>query len=72
VIGGHLGAIDRAVEPHRCGEYPNFVENPGDVSRFFDAPTWARLRAVKAAYDPGDLFQGNHRIAPASELVSPG
>ena len=27
--------------------------------------TWARLRAVKAAYDPADLFVGNHHIPPA-------
>jgi len=33
--------------------------------RFFDADTWARLRQVKALYDPSDLFQGNHHIPPA-------
>ena len=27
--------------------------------------TWARLRAVKAAYDPADVFVGNHHIPPA-------
>ncbi|HEX5910405.1 MAG TPA: BBE domain-containing protein, partial [Thermoleophilaceae bacterium] len=64
-IGGYLGAIDRAVEPHRCGEYPNFVERPADASAFFDADTWARLRAVKGTYDPGELFRGNHYIPAA-------
>ena len=49
----------------RTGDYPNFVEQPADASAFFDADTWARLRAVKAAYDPSDLFKGNHHIPPA-------
>jgi hypothetical protein len=30
-----------------------------------DPATWARLRAVKAAYDPADVFVGNHHIPPA-------
>ena len=34
-------------------------------ARFFDADTWARLRQVKALYDPSDLFKGNHHIPPA-------
>ena len=38
---------------------------PTDASRFFDADTWARLRHVKALYDPSDLFKGNHHIPPA-------
>jgi FAD/FMN-containing dehydrogenase len=54
-----------AAQPHRAGHYPNFVEEPADASTFFDADTWARLRQVKALYDPEDLFQGNHHIPPA-------
>jgi hypothetical protein len=60
-----LGRLERAVLPWRVGDYPNFVERPVDASRFFDAATWRRLREVKAEYDPGDLFRGNHRIPPA-------
>jgi FAD/FMN-containing dehydrogenase len=55
-----LDALDAAVR--RVGEYPNFVEHPADAARFFDAETWARLRRVKAAYDPQDLFKANHHI----------
>jgi hypothetical protein len=47
------------------GDYPNFVEVPADASAFFDEATWARLRRVKAAYDPDDAVLGNHRIRPA-------
>ncbi|HEX5983074.1 MAG TPA: FAD-binding oxidoreductase [Solirubrobacterales bacterium] len=61
----YLDAVERAVRPSRCGEYPNFVEEPADASAFFDEDTWARLRAVKADYDPDDLFKGNHQIPPA-------
>jgi hypothetical protein len=63
---GYLGALDRAVGPYRVGDYANFVMEPTDASRFFDAGTWARLRHVKALYDPGDLFRGNHHIPPAA------
>lgn len=61
----YLDALDRTVRPHRTGDYPNFVERPADASVFFDPETWARLREVKATYDPDDLFKGNHHIPPA-------
>jgi hypothetical protein len=61
----YLDSVERAVLPYRSGDYPNFVEAPSDASAFFDADTWARLRQVKALYDPSDLFKGNHHIPPA-------
>ena len=61
----YLGALDRSVLPYRVGDYANFVMEPTDASRFFDPDTWARLRQVKAHYDPTDLFKGNHHIPPA-------
>ena len=33
-----------------------------------DAETWARLRQVKAAYDPQDMFKGNHHVPPAERI----
>ena len=48
--------------PTAAAHYPNFVEEPADASGFFDADTWARLREVKALYDPSDLFKGNHHV----------
>jgi FAD/FMN-containing dehydrogenase len=62
----YLGALETTLRKHRAGEYPNFVEEPADASAFFDAETWARLRAVKAEYDPYDLFRGNHHVPPAA------
>jgi FAD/FMN-containing dehydrogenase len=64
-----LGAVQGAVSPDRAGYYPNFVEHPADASAFFDPESWARLRQVKALYDPQDLFKGNHHVPPASEDV---
>ena len=60
-----LADVDGALQPYRAGYYPTFVEEPADASAFFDPATWARLRAVKAAYDPADVFVGNHHIPPA-------
>ena len=50
--------------PYHVGDYANFVMEPTDASRFFDTDTWARLRQVKALYDPDDLFKGNHHVPP--------
>jgi FAD/FMN-containing dehydrogenase len=60
-----LADIGAAVLPHQAGHYPNFVEEPADASRFFEPHVWDRLREIKALYDPGDLFAGNHHIPPA-------
>ena len=61
-----LEHMDRLLAVHRAGDYPNFVEEPADTSRFFDAETWQRLRTVKALYDPEDVFKGNHHVPPAA------
>lgn len=48
------------------GVYINFVGNEGQA-RLHDAypkATWERLAAVKAKYDPTNLFRRNHNIAP--------
>ena len=62
-----LAALHAATAPYDAGDYPNFVEEPADVRGFFDEETWARLRRVKAQYDPADMFRGNHHVPPAVE-----
>jgi FAD/FMN-containing dehydrogenase len=64
-VGAELDALVDAVAAQRAGDYPNFVEEPTDASAFFDSDTWARLRRVKALYDPRDVFKGNHHVPPA-------
>ena len=38
---------------------------PPTRARFFEPAVWERLRAVKALYDPADVFAGNHHVPPA-------
>jgi FAD/FMN-containing dehydrogenase len=61
-VRGAVRDVETALRPYRAGHYPNFVEEPADASAFFDPQTWRRLGEVKATYDPGDLFRGNHHI----------
>jgi hypothetical protein len=60
-----IAVVDAAVRPYHAGYCPNLVEEPADTSAFFDPATWARLQAITAAYDPADVFVGNHHIPPA-------
>jgi hypothetical protein len=43
--------------------YFNFCERPIDAARLYAAESSGRLRAIRAKYDPGELFVANHPIA---------
>ena len=47
--------------------YLNFCEMGTDTARMFTPEAHARLREIKRAYDPQDVFQANHSIPPAGE-----
>ena len=49
------------------GIYVNFLsgEGPGRIRAAYPGPTLDRLAAIKARYDPTNLFRGNENIAPA-------
>ncbi|HEY7738856.1 MAG TPA: FAD-binding oxidoreductase [Candidatus Limnocylindria bacterium] len=49
------------------GAYVNFLvdEGPDRVRAAYPGPTWERLRAIKAQYDPRNLFHVNQNIPPA-------
>jgi len=66
-VGEQIDAVLAAMP--RVGDYPNFVEEPADASAFFDPATWARLRDVKAQWDPHDVFKANHHIPPAEAVA---
>jgi hypothetical protein len=66
VVQRRLKTVEEILAPNQVGLYPNFVEEPADTGEFFDATTWARLRRIKAQYDPDDLFKGNHHVPPAA------
>lgn len=42
------------------GNYLNLAERPVDPATAFDADSWARLQATRAAVDPDGLFLANH------------
>jgi hypothetical protein len=50
---------------HSESGYMNFSEKPIDSAELFDDESYSRLRAVKAGYDPEDLFRSNHPVPPA-------
>ena len=66
--------VEQALEPWRTvaaygtGTYINFQGSATDedVAAAYPPATYARLAAVKASYDPGNLFALNHNIEPAS------
>ena len=66
--------VERALVPWRTvaaygtGTYINFQGSATDedVAAAYPPATYARLAAVKSAYDPGNLFALNHNIEPAS------
>jgi FAD/FMN-containing dehydrogenase len=63
-VGGLVSAIDQGVP----GAYVNFVndEGPARVRDVYPASTWDRLAAIKARYDPDNLFRRNQNVPPAA------
>ncbi|WP_026877409.1 FAD-binding oxidoreductase [Jiangella gansuensis] len=60
------GNLMAAMSPYASGAtYLNFTETPSDAQRAYDEAAWPRLRAVRAAVDPGGLVVANHPIPPA-------
>jgi len=62
----HVERVLDALEPWKAERtYFNFTERSVDPGDLHAAETLARLRAVKAAVDPDELFRVVHPIAPA-------
>lgn len=57
------GRFVEALAPFGDGrQYVNFAEHPVRGSTLFAADIWDRLRAIRGAVDPGELFLANHPI----------
>ena len=56
------------------GAYVNFLgdEGPDRVRAAYPGPTWDRLAAVKAAYDPQNVFRLNQNVPPAASTGTVG
>jgi FAD/FMN-containing dehydrogenase len=66
-INGHLDQVSNALEPWDSGvTYGNFIDVPIDTRMSYPPETFDRLQAVKALYDPDDLFRANHPIPCAA------
>ena len=50
------------------GAYVNFLGDEGEerIRAAYPGSTWGRLAAIKARYDPTNLFRLNQNIAPVS------
>jgi len=57
-----LARVRAAVAPYEAGRYFNFSDAPADADAFFDDDTLARLRAVKAEWDPDGRFVAAHPV----------
>jgi FAD/FMN-containing dehydrogenase len=56
-----------ALRQGNSGAYVNFLSDEGEarVREAYPGPTWDRLTAIKARYDPTNLFRLNQNIPPA-------
>ena len=74
-LGSDARRIDeqwRALAEHTAGMYLSFdsSDRPERIAEAFPPATLARLRALKAEYDPTGVFRDNFAIEPA--VVAPG
>ena len=66
MIEADLERLLDAMAPWANGRvYLNFAEKGGSAERAYAPETYARLREIRAAYDPDEVFVASHRIAPA-------
>jgi hypothetical protein len=64
-VESEIDHVQHALRPWDAGRmYMNFAEKPRTGNVLFGA-AFSRLREVKAAYDPTNVFKANHPIAPA-------
>jgi len=47
------------------GSFLNLLTDPDRTASAFTPDNYARLRAVKAVWDPDDVFRPSHHIPPA-------
>jgi hypothetical protein len=63
-----------SIAAHGSGAYSNFQgpTSEQDVQAIYPPATYARLASIKARYDPQNLFNQNHNIRPALDMVGVG
>jgi FAD/FMN-containing dehydrogenase len=70
---GWARAFFQAMQPHSTGGvYVNFLSNEGEERvRAAYGPNYDRLAAIKAHYDPHNVFRANQNIRPPGAAVRP-
>jgi FAD/FMN-containing dehydrogenase len=63
-----VDALAGALRQRDAGAYVGFLGDEGEerVRAAYPGSTWNRLAAIKARYDPGNLFRLNQNIPPAA------
>jgi hypothetical protein len=63
-----VARLSAAIDQGDSGAYVNFLGDEGDdrVRAAYPGATWDRLSAIKARYDPTNLFRRNQNIPPAT------
>jgi hypothetical protein len=65
-VRSSVDAVHHTMAPWSTGGcYLNFAERRKSGGALFGKDTYARLQAVKSAYDPTDLVRSNHPVRPA-------
>jgi hypothetical protein len=68
-VESHVELVKAALAPWDAGRsYFNFTERVTDGSGLYPEETYARLRALRAELDPGELFRVSHAIASGDVL----
>jgi FAD/FMN-containing dehydrogenase len=66
IVDTHAPGLPETLAPHAIGgSFLNFLADPARVATAFTAENLSRLRQVKAAYDPDNVFRLNHNVRPA-------
>ncbi len=62
----------RALQTGEPGAYINFLssDGPSRIREAYPGGTWDRLRAIKARYDPTNLFRLNQNVSPAPSAAN--
>jgi hypothetical protein len=71
ILDAQVPAVAAALAPHATGgSFLNFLADSARTETAYTPANYARLRTVKASYDPDNLFRVNHNIAPAQSGVA--
>lgn len=65
IVDASVPALNAALRPYGSGgSFLNFLADPGRTASAYTAENLRRLRGVKAAYDPDNVFRVGHNITP--------